>query len=133
MPSKYELTAYKALNDRWIKFDTEQKLIPWRQYRADIYIRKWFKKIVIEIDWEYHDTIKFKIHDIIRDIIFMYHWYTIWRVSCHKDIKKQIDLIIDYERLVFWVRYILLLLILLYSTDGAIVIYNSIITGITTV
>ena len=73
--SSYERKAKNILDRAGIKYIYQSPyIVPWRRFQPDFYFTIWWKKIVVEIDWEYHNTIKAKIYDLIRDINFYYHW-----------------------------------------------------------
>lgn len=115
MPSSHEYMAYKYLRKRWYKFNTEVQIIPWRKFRADIFIRMCNRNIVIEIDWWYHRNIFSRIYDRKRDAIFLLHRYKVYRIDTRKNIDKELDKIIRTEYIKFLIRKSILYTALLFS------------------
>jgi len=73
--SSYEKKAENILKKMKVDYIFQSPyIVPWRRFKPDFYINIWFKKIVIEIDWEYHNTLRSKIYDFVRDVLFYYHW-----------------------------------------------------------
>lgn len=135
MSSSYEKIAYKTLNNLWIRYKKETRVVGWR-YRIDIMItsysilRLW--KLCIEIDWEYHKWIKdiFKdlfrlrileatkslitfIQDRIRDELTYLCWYKVIRTNYKKNIKREIEKIIYKEILYYYLKLTVIVTVLL--------------------
>ena len=97
-PSSYELQTIKYLDKKWINYRWRETPIKWRRLEADFTLRSYGRDIVIEVDWQYHDSLKAKRHDLKKDFIFYFNWLLVYRVTRKKDIHTQLDRIFKIER-----------------------------------